>query len=89
MTDSANLRPSMTYGGSGGRPFSDQLPDGARICEVYIRHGEYVDGIRLSWTTADGSRVDGPYHGGPGGNPFKENFKSGPSPVVHAQVHPP
>jgi hypothetical protein len=134
MTDSANVRPTVTYGGDGGEPFSDQLPDGARICEVYIRHGEYVDGIRLSWMTADGSRVDGPYHGGqggdpasftlapgelievirgasgdlvdslafqtslgysygpyggPGGNPFEENFKTEPGPIVHAQVHHP
>ena len=44
MTDSANDRATLTYG--GGEPFSDQLPDGARICEIYIRHGEYVDGIR-------------------------------------------
>ena len=70
MSDIGNrlLRPSLEYGGEGGDSFSDQLPDGSRICEVLIRHGEYVDGIRISWETADGTRVDGPYHGGGGGN---------------------
>jgi len=59
--------PPPTHGGGGGAEFSDRLPDGARICEVFIRHGDYVDGIRISWVTADGTKVDGPYHGGQGG----------------------
>lgn len=61
------LGQSDMRGGSGGEPFSDQIPDGARICAVLIRHGEYVDGIQLCWEMADGSVVFGPYHGGQGG----------------------
>lgn len=67
MSDSGDGLGPTIYGGGGGADFSDRLPAGARICEVYIRHGDYVDGIRLSWVTADGTRVDGPYHGGQGG----------------------
>lgn len=68
MTNSANNHQTGLHGGGGGAPFSDQLPDGARVCGVRIRHGQYVDGIQLSWVTADGTRVDGPYHGGQGGS---------------------
>lgn len=61
------IRPSLTAGGDGGTPFSDQPPKGSRISGMLVRHGDYVDGIRLSWVTPDGTRVDGPYHGGQGG----------------------
>jgi len=59
---------SAQFGGSGGEPFDDRIPDGARICEVAIRHGEYIDGIRISYIAADGTRVDCPYRGGQGGD---------------------
>jgi len=54
-------------GGGGGQPFSDRIPDGARICEVTVRHGDCIDGIRISYMTPDGTKVDCPYHGGQGG----------------------
>lgn len=68
------------YGGSGGEPFSDELPDGARIIEVKVRHGEYVDGIQLVWQLADGSGVFGPYHGGQGGT--EDGFILAPGEVI-------
>src|SRR4051812_50081275 len=62
------IRHNASHGGGGGNPFSDLVPDGAQICEVLIRHGEYVDGIRISWMAPDGTRIDGRYHGGFGGS---------------------
>jgi hypothetical protein len=62
------IRHNASHGGGGGNPFSDLVPDGAQICEVLIRHGEYVDGIRISWMAPDGTRIDGRYHGGSGGS---------------------
>lgn len=72
--------PPILYGGGGGNPFSDQLPDGASIIEVLIRHGEYVDGIQLVWELADGSGVFGPYHGGQGGD--VDSFVLGPGELI-------
>jgi hypothetical protein len=80
MTDFGGGIPPPRYGGRGGADFSDRPPDGARICEVFIRHGDVVDGIRLSWVTADGTRVDGPYHGGQGG--MDHNFTLAPGEVI-------
>jgi hypothetical protein len=80
MSNSRNDIQSGPYGGSGGASFSDELPDGARIIEVLIRHGEYVDGIQLVWQLADGSGVFGPYHGGQGGE--VDSFILAPGEVI-------
>ena len=80
MSNSRNDNQTRLYGGSGGAFFSDELPDGARIIEVLIRHGEYVDGIQLCWEMADGSTVFGPYHGGQGG--MEDSFILAPGEVI-------
>jgi len=63
-----------TAGGSGGSAFADrQIPVGARISEVRVSAGNYIDGIQLVYTLQDGSTFEGPSHGGRGGagNAFK------------------
>lgn len=67
MTDWGPVLQGEMLGGGGGQPFSDRIPDGARICEVTVRHGDYIDGIRISYMTPDGTKVDCPYRGGQGG----------------------
>jgi len=55
-------------GGSGGSAFADrQIPLGARISEVRLSVGNYIDGIQLVYTLQDGSTFEGPHHGGGGG----------------------
>jgi Jacalin-like lectin domain len=55
-------------GGPGGRVFMDQAPEqGARVIEVQVHSGEYVDSVELLYMLDDGRTVMGPLHGGPGG----------------------
>jgi hypothetical protein len=52
-------------GGEGGTEFADkQLPKGARVVGVKIRHGAYIDGIELLYKTADGKEQGLGWHGG-------------------------
>ena len=53
-------------GGPGGHAFSDLYP-GARIVEVRVRAGAYIDGVGLVYQVGS-KRVEGPWHGGKGGN---------------------
>jgi hypothetical protein len=56
-------------GGRGGSPFSDQgIPAGARISEIRIRSGRNVDSIQAVYTLQNGRIMEGPVHGGTGGN---------------------
>ena len=56
-------------GGGGGSPFSDQeIPAGARISEIRIRAGRNVDSIQAVYTLQNGRFLEGPVHGGGGGN---------------------
>lgn len=55
-------------GGRGGDPFSDvDIPTGARVLEVHIYSGGYVDAIQMQYALSDGRMLMGPRHGGPGG----------------------
>jgi Jacalin-like lectin domain len=55
-------------GGPGGNAFSDPVPEqGARVVEVQVHSGDYVDSVQLVYMLRDGSRVAGPQHGGTGG----------------------
>jgi hypothetical protein len=55
-------------GGSGGKVFSDlEIPLDARIAEVRIHAGRYVDGIQAVYRLRDGSLLEAPFHGGRGG----------------------
>jgi hypothetical protein len=65
--------PTPWFGsGSGAGPFNDatyaDIPLGARVHEVRIGAGSKIDRIQVIWQTADGTLVDGPSHGGPGGS---------------------
>ncbi len=64
-------RPALTevIGGSGGRPFADAQPAGARAVEVRVWFGERVDAVQMIYALPDGRTVAGPRHGGGGGNP--------------------
>ncbi|MBZ5661384.1 MAG: hypothetical protein LAO08_13345 [Acidobacteriia bacterium] len=55
-------------GGPGGREFLDPQPEqGARVIEVQVHSGEFVDSVQLVYMLGDGRTVMGPLHGGPGG----------------------
>ena len=55
-------------GGPGGNAFLDPEPEpGARVVEVQVHSGEYVDSVQLVYMLSDGRTVMGPQHGGPGG----------------------
>jgi hypothetical protein len=55
-------------GGPGGNAFSDPQPErGARVIEVQVHSGEYVDSVQLVYMFRDGRTVMGPQHGGEGG----------------------
>jgi hypothetical protein len=55
-------------GGPGGSAFSDPEPEqGARVVEVQVHSGGYVDSIQLVYMLGDGRVVMGPQHGGDGG----------------------
>ena len=55
-------------GGNGGTKFADQqLPKGARIVGVKVRHGRFIDGIELLYKTTEGKEEGLGWHGGDGG----------------------
>ena len=55
-------------GGPGGRAFLDpDVEPGARVVEVQVHSGEFVDSVQLVYMLGDGRTVAGPLHGGPGG----------------------
>ncbi|MBZ5643390.1 MAG: hypothetical protein LAO19_11565 [Acidobacteriia bacterium] len=55
-------------GGPGGRAFLDaDVEPGARVVEVQVHSGEFVDSVQLVYMLGDGRTVTGPLHGGPGG----------------------
>jgi hypothetical protein len=55
-------------GGSGGRSFSEpELPEGARVMEVRVRSGEFVDSVQMVYMLAGGRTETGPRRGGSGG----------------------
>jgi hypothetical protein len=61
-------------GGEGGTEFADkELPEGASVVGVKIRHGRWIDGIELLYRTADGKEEGLGWHGGEGGE--EETFR--------------
>lgn len=56
------------FGGPGGNAFLDEAPPpGARVIEVHVRSGQYVDSVQLVYMLRDGQTIAGPRHGGEGG----------------------
>src|SRR5690606_9809878 len=59
---------TATAGGSGGSAFSDlDVPQEARVVEVHVYSGRYVDAVQMQYALPDGRVAAGPRHGGPGG----------------------
>ena len=55
-------------GGPGGSAFMDPAPEqGARVVELQVHSGEYVDSVQLVYMLGDGRTAMGALHGGPGG----------------------
>jgi len=55
-------------GGPGGADFFDQeIPDEARIVEVRVEAGEFVDAVQLVYAFPDGRPTEAARHGGVGG----------------------
>jgi len=59
---------TLSYGGSGGGDFSDNLTNTVRVTQISIRHGKYVDSIQTTWLTTEGKSITGERHGGDGGS---------------------
>ncbi len=59
---------SKIAGGSGGSGFMDnEIPWGARLTEIRVHAGRYIDGIQAVYTLPDGGIFEAPFHGGTGG----------------------
>jgi len=59
---------TRVMGGPGGEAFFDYQPQaGARIIDVRIWSGEFVDSVQLVYQLPNGRTVAGPRHGGSGG----------------------
>jgi hypothetical protein len=55
-------------GGIGGDAFQDSsIPSNARVVEVRIASGNYIDSVQLVYALPDGRRTTGTLRGGPGG----------------------
>ncbi len=55
-------------GGYGGEPFSDSIPMGARLAQVRVRAGNWIDALQLVCEAPNGKRITLPQHGGDGGD---------------------
>lgn len=56
-------------GGSGGTGFLDEdIPAGARIVEVRVEAGEFIDSVQMIYSFPDGRPIEAARHGGEGGH---------------------
>jgi hypothetical protein len=63
-----DLSTTRVVGGSGGTEFSDpDLPAGARVREVRVFSGKYVDALQMVYILPDGRTAESVRHGGAGG----------------------
>jgi hypothetical protein len=63
-------RQTILAGGGGGSSFADQeIPFGAQVAEVRVRAGDRIDAVQLVYRLPNGRFLDGPVHGGRGGQP--------------------
>lgn len=64
-------RPAATaiYGGQGGNPFPEiEIPREARILEVNVFSGDWIDAVQITYILPDGRTLNSPRYGGPGGD---------------------
>jgi hypothetical protein len=56
-------------GGNGGNPFMDETPQDARITEIRVFAGIFIDGIQAVYALPNGRLFEGVVHGNRGGAP--------------------
>jgi hypothetical protein len=62
------ITPTQVAGGGGGSSFADTgIPSGARVSEVYVASGDFIDSVQMNYELPDGRTSMGPRHGGSGG----------------------
>ena len=74
------LQPGQTSlaGGSGGTDFVDSdIPAGARIVEVRVEAGEFIDSVQMIYSFPDGRPVEAARHGGEGGRAASFRLEQG------------
>jgi hypothetical protein len=54
-------------GGHEGNQFTYAIPSGARIAELRVHSGDWIDGLQIVYIAATGERVEMPPVGGSGG----------------------
>lgn len=62
---------TSVYGGSGGTIFEDienVVPPTGRVRGIRIWSGQYIDSLQIIYELPDGSLLNGPRHGGTGGD---------------------
>jgi len=65
-------------GGSGGSDFSDSdIPEGARIVEVRVNGGQFIDSVQMVYSVRDGRAFEAVRHGGEGGRAASFRLKQG------------
>ena len=65
------LQPGQTSlaGGSGGTDFlDDDIPAGARIVEVRVEAGDFLDSVQMIYSFPEGRPIEAAKHGGGGGH---------------------
>jgi hypothetical protein len=62
---------SIIAGGRGGTAFSDsKVPLGARVAEVRLWIGDFIDAVQMTYVLPGGRILEGARHGGSGGRPY-------------------
>ncbi|MEJ2111626.1 MAG: hypothetical protein P8Z37_17300 [Acidobacteriota bacterium] len=65
---SQNIASTGISGGRGGFQFSDSdIPQGARVLEIRVFAGDWVDAVQIIYTLPNGRIVESARHGGSGG----------------------
>jgi hypothetical protein len=68
---------SLEEGGTGGRPFHDNLTEATRVVAVRVWHGRVIDAVQFVWEDRYGLDIIGPRHGGDGGELFELRIDRG------------
>jgi hypothetical protein len=67
-------------GGNGGSEFQDDnIPCDARVLQVKVWNGEFIDGVQFVYRSKDGHTQNTPIHGGTGGHLTELNLNEGES----------
>ncbi len=72
-------RPATTaiQGGKGGSPFAEmQIPEDARILQINVFSGDWVDAVQIIYILSDGRTLESPRYGGRNGDRHVFNIDS-------------